>query len=318
MNSYLSFPTYALGSQLNSVEDAVAQGLTLTGAEELRSAGFRRHHICPETQSAYDLACETMDQLRDQLADVDAIIYSTCLPLNGNAGNEAEFHSTRDVKYLMDFPASRLQSRFGLSKALVIGVNQQACTGMLGSLRLARALLNTEEDLQRIVCITADRFPPGAIYEQAYNLISDGGAACIVSRVPSGFRIVACEGITNGALSDADDDQTVGVYFNYTIQVIERALKSAGLNMADIDWIVPQNTNEKAWRILCSLLKFDHSKVYCPSMPDAGHVISGDNIINLNRLTNDNCLELGQYLLLVMAGYGLNWQCTILQKVRDE
>ena len=318
MSAYLSFPAYALGGQINSVEDAVAQGLTLTGAEALRSAGFQQHHVCKDGQSAYDLACETLEQLREQLDGADALIYATCLPLNGNAGDEAEFRATRDVKHLMDFPASRLQARFGLDQALVIGINQQACTGMLGSLRIARALLNTEPDLHRVVCVTADRFPPGAVYEQSYNLISDGGAACIVSRAPAGFRIAACEGITNGALSAADDDQTVGVYFNYTIQVIERALKAAGLAMADIDWVVPQNTNEKAWRILCSLLRFDHAKVYCPSMPEAGHVISGDNIINLNRLGKDGRLRDGQYLLLVMAGYGLNWQCTILQKVRDE
>ncbi|NIV75277.1 MAG: hypothetical protein GWN37_10690, partial [Gammaproteobacteria bacterium] len=62
-----------------------------------------------------------------------------------------------------DFPASRLQSACGLRDTQIIGLNQQACTGMLGGIRLARALLHTEADVDDILCITADKFPPDAI-----------------------------------------------------------------------------------------------------------------------------------------------------------
>src|SRR5690606_39577843 len=63
------------------------------------------------------------------------------------------------------------------SSDLAIGLGQQACTSMLGSLRIARALLRDEPELGRILCVSADRFPDGAEHEQAYNLISDGAAA---------------------------------------------------------------------------------------------------------------------------------------------
>ena len=113
----------------------------------------------------------------------------------------------RDVKELMDFPASRLQAEFGLSRAIVVGLHQQACTGMPGSLRVAGALLSTEPGWRRVLCVTADRFPPGAWYEQAYNLISDGGAACVVGRDPAPFRLLTVHQITNGGLAMAGDDE---------------------------------------------------------------------------------------------------------------
>src|SRR5207244_2442363 len=92
-----------------------------------------------------------------------------------------------------------------------IGLNQQACTGMLGSLRLARMLLLTEPEMQRILCVTADRFPEGAFYEQSYNLISDGAAACVVSAEPTGFRWIAGHAITNGAMAMVSAETTSSI-----------------------------------------------------------------------------------------------------------
>jgi len=308
---------YSLGERKLHVRESVADGRLLSAADDLESAGFRWHHICGPTTSAYDLAAAATAQLAraDQLAEIDAIVYATCLPGNGNAGDPAEWERTCDVKYLMDFPASRLQADFGLRRAVVFGLNQQACTAMLGSMRIAAALLAAEPDWERVLCVTADRFPPGAVYEQAYNLISDGAAACVVSRRAAGFRLVTAHQITNGGLGRADDDETVGSYFSYIQRLVTETLARARLTADDLDWVVTQNTHDKAWQILCRLLRIDFGKVWCPSMPDVGHVISADNIINLEQLAAAGRVRPGDRIALVMAGFGLNWQCVIMQAV---
>jgi 3-oxoacyl-[acyl-carrier-protein] synthase III len=318
MSAYLQHLSYALGEACDTVEEAAAKGRTVSSAARLREAGFERHHVCPPEQGPYDLAFRAVQPLQDRLADTGAIVYSTCIPLNGNVGRESCFHATRDVKYLMDFPASHLQADFGLDRAFVLGLNQQACTSLLGSLRLAGMLLADDAAMQQVLCVTADRFPEGALYEQAYNLISDGAAACVVGREPRGFRILSGHALTNGALARADDDETVGSYFSYTHRLITEAVRKAGLQLADIDWIVSQNMNIKAWQILSRLLKFDMEKVCFPTLPEAGHVISGDNILNLKRMDESGRLEPGDRLLLVMSGYGLNWQSVLLEKVSGE
>ena len=315
LDVHVDHPVHALGELKRHVEESARARLTLSTAEELGDAGFAWHHMCAPGTSAYDLAVAATRQLADAgvLEPVDAVVYATCLPCNGNLGETAEWERTRDVKFLMDFPVSRLQADFGLDGAVAIGLNQQACTSMLGSLRVARGLLAAEPDWQRILCITADRFPPDALYEQVYNLISDGAAACIVSRAPARFRLVGAHQITNGALALASDDETIGMYFNYMHRLVVETLERAGLTISDIDWVVPQNTLDKAWQILARVLGIDLDRVFYPTMPDIGHVISADNIVNLEALMASGRLEAGQRLLLTMAGFGLNWQATVLE-----
>ena len=72
--------------------------------------------------------------------------------------------------------------------------------------------------------------------------------------------------------------------------------------------------NRKAVEILARLLKFDPARILSPTMPDVAHVISGDNLINLKYLSERGGILPGERLLLFMAGYGLNWQCVILER----
>jgi len=134
-----------------------------------------------------------------------------------------------------------------------------------------------------------------------------------VSRQPAAFRLVTTHQITNGGLSAATDDETVGTYFSYVHRLIRETVARAGLRPADLDWVVPQNTNQKAWQILARLVGIEHERVWLPSLPDVGHVISADNVINLSSLVASGQLRAGQKVLLLMAGFGLNWQAVILE-----
>jgi 3-oxoacyl-[acyl-carrier-protein] synthase-3 len=91
-------------------------------------------------------------------------------------------------------------------------------------------------------------------------------------------------------------------------------LAKAGRTPADVAWVVPQNTDPKAWRILARLLAVDEARVFAASLPDVAHVISSDNIINLSWLEGRGVLESGDLVVLVMAGYGMNWQALLVEK----
>jgi 3-oxoacyl-[acyl-carrier-protein] synthase-3 len=312
--AYVGAFAYALGDVCETVGETGRAGRLVSPPEALRRGGFERHYRCSSRVTHYDLARRAVQQLDGALGSIDAIVYATCIPENGSLGDRSAFEKSGDVRYLMNFPASRLQSELDID-APVIGLNQQACTGMLGALRLARNWLCGEPSAERILCVTADRFPPGARYEQAYNLISDGAAACIVTRTPATFRIVACHQITNGALALATADETLGSYFSYSKLAIEQTLQRAGLSVRDIDWIVPQNTHRDAWRILSGLIGFPPERVMAESLPSVGHIISADNVANLSALRERLGSFAGARVLLTMTGYGSNWQCVILEGV---
>lgn len=310
--AYVGAFAYALGDVCATVCQAGREGRLISPPEALRRGGFERHHRCSSKVTHYDLARQAVQKLDGALHSIDAIVYATCIPENGSLGHRRAFEKSGDVRYLMNFPGSRLQSELDID-APVIGLNQQACTGMIGALRLARNWLCGEPTAERILCVTADRFPPGARYEQAYNLISDGAAACIVTRAPAAFRIVACHQITNGALALATADETLGSYFSYSKLAIEQTLERAGLRISDIDWIVPQNTHRDAWRILAGLLGFPFERVMAESLPNVGHIISADNIANLCALRERLGSFAGVRVLLTMTGYGSHWQCAVLE-----
>jgi 3-oxoacyl-[acyl-carrier-protein] synthase-3 len=96
-------------------------------------------------------------------------------------------------------------------------------------------------------------------------------------------------------------------------RLVTETLARACLTAGDLDWVVTQNMNDKAWQVLCRLLRIEFDKVWCPSMPDVGHVISADNIINLEQLAAAGRLRPGDRIALIMAGFGLNWQCLIAE-----
>lgn len=315
MDIFVNYFAYKLGSQKVTLEESSKMKRLLAGVEEFKTAGFNLHRVASKDETSYDLAKGAVEQIKGHLENTTSIIYATCLPANGNIGSAQEFEKTRDVKFLMDYPASHLQADFELENAAVIGLNQQACTSMLGSLRLARSLLMAEEEMEQILCVTADRFPEGAIYEQAYNLISDGASCCLVSRKKEGYKILATHAITNGALAQASDNETVGCYFSYTHRLLTEIMDKAKLTFEELNWVVPQNTNVNAWAVLSRLLGIAPEKVYFESISTVGHIISSDNVVNLIELEKTGKIKSGDKLLLLMAGFGLNWQAVLLEKV---
>ncbi len=315
MSIYLSLPSIALGSEERPVVESAAAGRLMTSGEDLERAGFSVHHVASATQSAYDLAIEAVSQLHFHPETVDLLIHAVSIP--ENARHAMEPTNRIDVKTYMDYAGSHLQTALGLRKAALLGLTEQACTGALGMIRIAHGLLQAEEHLESALCIAADRFPDGTTYEQGYNVISDGAAACLVHKAEDAFRIRAFHHITNGALVKADDDETVGTYFSQTVRCIEELCAREGCTPASIDWIIPQNTNSSAWIILARLLGISQDRILQPTTASTGHAISADCLINLRHAHEQGCFKAGDTVLLTMAGYGANWQALLLEVVRE-
>jgi 3-oxoacyl-[acyl-carrier-protein] synthase-3 len=312
---YLNRFASAYGEETHSVEASGAAGRTRLNAETLRAHGFASHRVAADDTHAYALARQAAAGLGEAVSASTTLVYATALPLNANMGSPEAFAASGDVRHLADFPASRLQVELALDGASVIGLAQQACTGMLGTLRLARALLLAEPGQDQILCVSADRFPPGARYEQAMCLVSDAASAALVSRRAEGYRILACHALTVGALAHAADDEMAGTHFSFAHRIVTETLAVAGLAIADIAWIVPQNTTPKVWQILARALKFPVERVAMETVSHLGHAISSDNIANLEALERSGAVRPGDRLLLFMASFGMNWQGIVLEKV---
>jgi 3-oxoacyl-[acyl-carrier-protein] synthase-3 len=221
----------------------------------------------------------------------------------------------RDLMDFFKYPVSQLQSELDLANASVAGIDQQGCAAIFSGVRLARATLLAEPDVRTVLCVSADRLPPGSSREVVYNLVSDGACAMLLRRDASRNRIVATHQVTKGAFWDAGslENEIIAAYFPTARTVIEDTLRKAGVTLRDIAWVIPHNVSLRSWEILLGLIGCPREKLFSANIGRVGHTIAADNFINLRDATDAGLIRKGDRLLLFTFGYGLNWSCMVLE-----
>jgi 3-oxoacyl-[acyl-carrier-protein] synthase-3 len=291
-------------------------------AETLTSFGFDTVHLaCDESNvdmaiAAAELLIEENDLDRDEIGLIlyAAALNSSSTLWNGQSTSGAVLR-LNSVSDLFKYPASVLQTELDLTNAAVVGINQVGCASIFAALRMARAMLLAEDDLQNVLCVSADRFPPGRPRDLAYNLVSDGACAALVRRGAERNRIVECAQITKGSLWDSEEieNEIIAAYFPTAATLVEKTLAKAGLQMDDISLIIPHNVSLRSWEILGRLIKCPPDRIYTDNISRVGHTIASDNLLNLRRATESGLVGKGDYLMLFTFGYGSNWACMIVQ-----
>ncbi len=308
-----------------SLAELAMRGLLRGSVETLSSFGFGQVHLAGE-QSNFQMAMHAAEKLFSEndidRDEVGAILYSTALSSSATMWNPPRRKLPGDgvlrldeIDDLFKYPASRLQSELDLPRASVVGINQIGCASTFAALRIARAMIAGEEDLDAVLCVSADKFPPGEPRDLVYNVISDGASAALVRRNATRNRIVACTQVTKGALWDGGslENEIVAAYFPTAKSVIDRTLSKARLTIGDISLVIPHNVSARSWEILGKLIGCPPHLIYTENIECVGHTIASDNILNLETATAEGRISRGDYLLLFTFGYGLNWACMILE-----
>jgi 3-oxoacyl-[acyl-carrier-protein] synthase-3 len=307
-----------------TVTELGARGLLNRSGVTLRSFGFETVHLAGE-ESNLDMAIAAAEKLLRE-SDIDRdeigmILYAAALNSsstlwNGNGvsrpGSVLDLGNVHD---LFKYPGSVLQTRLDLPNAAVVGINQVGCASIFAALRMARALISTEDSLKTILCVSADKFPPDQPRDLAYNLVSDGACAALVRRGAERNRIVECAHVTKGALWDSDtiENEIIAAYFPTAAALIERTLVKAGLTIDDIAVVIPHNVSLRSWEILGRLIKCPADRIYTNNIAKVGHTIASDNLLNLRQATEAGLVKKGDYMLLFTFGYGSNWASMVVQ-----
>ena len=313
-----------LPARVATVNELSERGLLRGSPETLKSFGFETVHLAGE-ESNIDMAIAAAQRLLDN-SDIDrdeigVILYAAALNSSstlwdGNGGTPNGSVLQLDaVPDLFKYPVSVLQTELDLPKASVVGINQIGCASIFAALRMARALIVAEDDLQAVLCVSADKFPAGHHRDLAYNLVSDGACATLVRRGDGRNRIVECTQVTKGALwdSEAIENEIIAAYFPTATALVERTLAKAGLEMDDVALVIPHNVSLRSWEILGRLIGCPPERIYTDNIARVGHTIASDNLLNLRRATESGRIQKGDYLLLFTFGYGSNWACMVVQ-----
>lgn len=249
-------------------------------------------------------------------------------------------------------PAAYIQDQLGAADAVGYCLAQM-CNGGTGAIELAATRLAADKRTGRALVTTADRFAaPGfdrwsGDYGVAYG---DGATALLLSREPGIARLLSSVTVLRGALERmhrGDDDFTPAprsrpgpvsvrrtkkaflasagreafskAALDALTLVIEASLAEAGLEPADprVRWCLPPRLGrqviDEAYRPVLAVN--DHVTV-----PEwgarTGHLGAGDVIANLASLLACPDAAAGDIALLIGAGGGFSWSCTVAQLTR--
>ena len=313
-----------LPAEVASIGELHERGLLRGSPDTLRSFGFETVHLAGE-ESNIDMAIAAAEKVLEESEidrdEIGMILYATALNSsstlwdgNGRSPNGSVLQ-LESVPDLFKYPASIIQTELDLPNASVVGINQLGCASIFAALRMARALIVAEDDLKAVLCVSADKFPAGRHRDLAYNVVSDGACAALVRRDSERNRIVECTQVTKGALWDSEEieNEIIAAYFPTAKALVERTLAKAGLEMDDIDLIIPHNVALRSWEILGRLIGCPANRIYTENIARVGHTIASDNLLNLRCATESGRIEKRDYLLLFTFGYGSNWACMIVQ-----
>jgi len=305
--------SYAVPAGSRSVRELAAAGSLDSEPEMLERFGFDRICLAVE-ETPYELALSAASALmRENDIDplsIDALLY-------GGAPGSIAFARPRDAAAeasgLCDarrfqYPATRLQFDLGIERASVLGLDQLACTAILGAVRLARALC-IAEGLERVLCVASEFYPAELGREAITNCTSDAACAVLVERNATRNRIVAGATVTKGYYwcGDSMRDEVMASYFPTAAHVMRRTIVEAGWKPEDVDWVMPHNVSATSWEILFRLAALPNARLYSDNIARIGHTLAGDNFINLRDALDGGVVTSGDRLLLFSYGYGAHW-----------
>lgn len=284
---------------------------TRSTAATLRNFGFTGAWVDGDvSQLAREAAAKV---IRSAEVDVDVLLWVSALSEShehASSTNPGEYEILKRFCY----QGSWLQEELGLERASVCGIAQQGCAGMFAAMRQGRALLAAEEETDTVLCVGADAFPSDADREILYNLISDAGCACVLSREKLLYRWIGYHQVSRGYYWDVPSKQSeiIAAYFPTAALTIRGALKKASLRAEDIDLVIPTGVNRSSWPILMRLCGIPEERLYQPAR-SFGHTIAADSFLMLEEARQLGALRPGMRLLLFAYGFGSSWCALILE-----
>lgn len=277
--------------------------------------GIRQRHIAGEGETTSDLAeaasRKALEHAGLDVSDIDLIIMATTTP-------DFTFPSTATV----------LQARLGITQGAAFDV-QAVCTGFVYAVSIAdnfiargqakNALVVGAETMSRIVDWT-DRTTcvlfgdgAGAIVLSSEEKTSETDAGIMASYLRSDGRFKDLLHVDGGPSST----QSVGhlrmvgnQVFRHAVTNIAESMTTiagrAGVDIADVDWFVPHQANQRILEGVARKLSIPTEKVIS-TVADHGNTSAASVPLALDRAIQDGRIKRGDLLLMEALGGGFTW-----------
>jgi len=226
--------------------------------------------------------------------------------------------------------AAKMQAALGITHGPALDV-AAACTGFVYAMSVAHGWVQTGI-AARILVIGAESMSKIIDWSDRGTciLFGDGAGAVIVEAsddAARGVRAIQLEASgefapllgTNGGTAST---QTAGHLFMEGQEVFRHGVEKmssitvstvakAGLNMADVDWVVPHQANARMIAMIARTLKVSASKCVV-TVPHHANTSAASIPLALDEANRDGRLKKGNIIAMPALGAGLTWGCCVL------
>lgn len=311
--------------------EAIAEASGIPASVIREKFGLREKRVAGPGETVSTLGAEAA---RRALADarvtpeqLDAIVY---------------FGSQHKDYYVWLAPP-RIQDLLGARRAFGFEVSC-ASGGLPFALEVARGLLATRPDLERVLIVGASTESQLLDYRNhtarfMFNF-GDGAAAAVLSRGPGRATVLASAFHTDGRFAEFVRVRAGGslwpashatvaarlhalevsdparmkelldpVTLDNFVRVGREALIRSGWD--GVDRLLPLHTKRSLFQALCDAFGVPEERA--AYLDDTGHMSAIDPLLALARLAADGALEPGERILLLVAGTGYTWAATAVR-----
>ena len=284
--------------------------------------GIRQRHIARDGEKTSDLALgaarEALTDAGIDAGELDMVICATTTP-------DESFPATATI----------VQSRLGMTRGAAFDV-QAVCSGFIYGLALADSLIRTGA-ARTILLIGAETMSRLLDWSDRSTCVLFGdGAGAVVLQAHTGVGDNSDQGVLNsklfsdGRLHDmlyadggVSSTQTAGKLrmqgkdvFKHAVTNISAAVmascEAAGLQIADIDWFVPHQANQRILDGTARKLGIDPARVVS-TVALHGNTSAASVPLALVTAVRDGRIQRGQLVLLEAMGGGFTWGAALLR-----
>ena len=285
--------------------------------------GIKERRIASEGEASSDLgakaALKALEDAKVDPAEIDAIVVATLSP-----------------DHIFPATACIIQEKIGAVKAAAFDLSA-GCSGFVYALAVAYGLVQT--GFGKVLVIGAETISRFVNWQDRSTcvLFGDGAGAVVLGRVERGGILgfdLGADGsghsILNIPVGGSREPITpenlaqnrhylymVGSeVFRFAVRTVPRtsrkALKKAGLEVGDVDWLIPHQANTRIIDAAVNLMGIESEKVVV-NLDKYGNTSAASIPIAWAEAAEDGRIKRGDKLLLVGFGAGLTWASMVLE-----
>jgi 3-oxoacyl-[acyl-carrier-protein] synthase-3 len=286
--------------------------------------GIKTRHLVSPGQATSDLAIraakQALNEAKVKAGDLDLIIAATITP-------DMQFPST----------ACFVQNGLGAKNAACFDISA-ACAGFVYALVIAQQFI-ARAIYKNALIIGSEILSSITDWEDRNTcvLFGDGAGAAVVAPVNSGgilstylgsdgslgdLLMLPGGGSRNPATHQSIDNRLHYIkmrgneLFKLAVKIMtnaaQQALKLAGLECKDVDWIIPHQANTRILFSMAKKLGVPKEKIYL-NISKYGNMSSASTATALCEAVKSNCVKKGDIVLLDAFGGGLVWGACVIK-----